>query len=258
MLAIVLAMAMSTSGQAEPAMAPVTVQVAPRQPGAVEQLLQQALVFARTGQNGQALALLDQMALEATNRVSKEKGPVYCAHSSAEAEGYLARAKADSQTVRLFQPSMCDVLFLRAYVLINLHRLPEATEQLRQLLALEPDFPHYQNEYASALRQAGDLDAALAVYRHAVEIAAPVKEYSLYQAAALRGIGFVLTERGDLDGAEKAYQQSLELASGHPIALQELAYIARLRATGVKTPPQTMESNINPAEVSMPDRKQPR
>ena len=256
MLAIVMAMAMAAGVQAEPAVAPATVQGAPDQPDAVDQLIQQALVDVRAGRNAEALALLDQMAVEVSNKVANEKGPVFCAHSSAEAKGYLARAKPDSPTVRLLKPSLCSVLFTRAYVLVNLHRLPEATEQLRQLLALEPDFPHYQIEYASALREAGDLDAALGVYRHAAELAAPVKEYALDHAAALRGIGFVLTERGDLDGAEKAYRQSLELAPAHPIALNELTYIARLRATGVKVSPQTVESSTIPAKVSMPVKKQ--
>ena len=185
--------------------------------------------------------------------MGREKGPVFCAHSSAEAKGYLARSTPGSPPVQVLRPSLCEVLFLRAYVLGNLHRTSEATEQLRQLVALEPDFPHYQVEYGAALRESGDMDGAMAAYRRAVEIAAPVKEYALDQAGGLRGIGFVLTERGDLDGAEKAYRQSLELAPGHPLAMHELAYIAQLRAKGAKSPGQTFESNAIPDQVHLPD-----
>ena len=159
------------------------------------------------------------------------------------------RAAKNGPSAILIPSSDCSVLFMRAYVLENLHRLPEAVAQLRALIDLEPDFPHVWVEYAAALRQTGDLKTALATYRHAADLAATRKNYALDQAAALRGVGYVLTEQNDLDGAEEAYRQSLALAPGHPVALNELNYIAKLRATGTKTQSQTMESNIDPAKV---------
>ena len=210
----------------------------------------------RAGRNAEAFGYIDPMAAAVTSRIRDMSVPVFCAHSGAEAKGYfLAYSTPGSPTVRVMNARNCDVLFLRAYVLENLHRLPEAIEQLRQLIVLEPDFPHYQVEYGVALRQRGDLDGSLAAYRRAVDLAASVKEYALDQAAALRGIGFILTERGDLDGAEKAYRQSLELAPGHPVATNELAYIAHLRAGAGKRPAQTLESNINPATMAVPDKQ---
>lgn len=249
MLAMVAAMLALAAAQGEPVTAPANGLATSGQPDEVDHLIQKAVADARAGNNAKALAYLDPMAMAITDRVKKEQDLVFCAQSEAEAKGYLARATAASPNVQFMPSRMCEILFLRAYVLINLHRLPEALDQLRQLIALEPDYPHYLVEYGSALREARELDAALKVYRRAVEIAAPIKEYTLDQAAAWRGVGFVLTEQGDLNGAEEAYRKSLMLAPGHPIAVNEMAYIARLRKTGSKAPPQTVESSPNPADV---------
>jgi Flp pilus assembly protein TadD len=260
MLISVMAMLMAagTPTAAEPATVSASgaAPAASGQPDEVDQLLQQTVSDVRAGHNAEALVYLDPMAGAVTNRISREKDPTYCAHSSAEAKIYLARATPASPTVHLVQPRLCMVLFLRAYALENLHRLPEAIEQLRQLIVLEPEFPHFQVEYGAALRQAGNMVGALTAYRRAVEIAAPVKDYAPDQAAALRGIGMVLTEQGDLDGAEKAYHESLALMPGHPVALHELAYIAHLRATGTKAPQQTVESSTNPAILPVPGKMQ--
>jgi len=221
-------------------------------PDSLAQQVGQAYSDIKAGRNNEALAKIGPLAAAVTARLHEVPGPVYCARSAGEADIYKTQAMPNSSAVKFVKSQLCDVLFLHAYVLVNLHRTPEAIAQLRSLIALEPAFPHYQVEYGSALREVGDLDGALAAYRRAVELAAPVKDYALDQAGGLRGIGFVLTERGDLDGAEKAYRQSLELAPGHPVAVNELGYIARLRSGGARTQAQTVESNSDPAKAALP------
>jgi tetratricopeptide (TPR) repeat protein len=218
-------------------------------PDQTDRIITAIMAQVHAGQNEVALAALEPLAAEVNARRAKFKGAAYCAQSQADGLVILMRAAKNGQAAIVIPPSDCAVLFLRGYVLENLHRLPEAVAQLRALIDLEPDFPHVWVEYAAAQRQTGDLSAALASYRHAADLAAANKAYALDQAAALRGIGYVLTERNDLDGAEEAYRQSLALAPGHPIALNELNYIAGLRQTGTKTQSQTMESNIDPAKV---------
>jgi len=242
----ILLIALTATGVVSgPVATPAAAQQADGHRDAVDELIQHAIDDARAGRNAEAMANLDPMALAVTNRISEAKGPVYCARSEAEAKGYQARATPASPDVQFAPARLCDILFIRAYVLENLQRLPEAVEQLRQVVALEPDLPHFQVEYASALRQSGDVASALTVYRQALQIATPNKEYSLDRAAALRGIGFILTEQGDLDGAEKVYRQSLELTPNNPIALNELGYIAHLRAKGQKAPARVVETTID-------------
>ncbi len=218
-------------------------------PDQTDQIIKAVMAQVRAGQNDVALAALDPLAAEVNARRAKFKGAAYCPQSQADGLLFLMRAAKNGPSAILIPSSDCSVLFMRAYVLENLHRLPEAVAQLRALIDLEPDFPHVWVEYAAALRQTGDLKTALATYRHAANLAATRKNYALDQAAALRGVGYVLTEQNDLDGAEEAYRQSLALAPGHQVALNELNYIAKLRATGTKTQSQTMESNIDPAKV---------
>jgi tetratricopeptide (TPR) repeat protein len=56
------------------------------------------------------------------------------------------------------------------------------------------------------------------------------------RAILLRGRGFALIELGRLDDAEQAYRESLMIEPNNPRALQELTYIARLRAGGPMAP----------------------
>jgi len=56
------------------------------------------------------------------------------------------------------------------------------------------------------------------------------------RARLFRGRGFALTELRRLDDAEVAYRNSLKLAPNNPGALNELAYIAQLRAGGQAEP----------------------
>jgi tetratricopeptide (TPR) repeat protein len=58
----------------------------------------------------------------------------------------------------------------------------------------------------------------------------------------LRGRGFMLVEMGRLDEGEAAYREALKLDPADARALNELRYIARLRAGGPKTPAQVLTS----------------
>lgn len=223
----------------------------------VDATVRAAIEQVRAGQNAVALAALDPLADEINQKVAHSDTRYFCAYDTTAMLIGLALGAKDKVTTVALRSTDCDVLFLRGYVLENLNRLPEALAQLRVLLTLAPDNPHFQVEYAAAQRQSGDLSGALASYRHAIELAARDKRHAFDQAAALRGVGYILTEDNDLDGAEEAYRQSLALAPGHPVALNELNYIARLRAKGTKTKGQTLESNVDPAKAKMPIETHP-
>ena len=54
------------------------------------------------------------------------------------------------------------------------------------------------------------------------------------------------------------YKQSLELVAGHRIATKDLAYIARLRTTGVRRQPQSVENTNSAAAVPTSGKQPPR
>lgn len=67
------------------------------------------------------------------------------------------------------------------------------------------------------------------------------------QTRLLRGRGFALVEMGRLDEGEAAYREVLKLDPGNARALNELTYIARLRAGGPKAPVEVLTSPQTPA-----------
>jgi tetratricopeptide (TPR) repeat protein len=72
----------------------------------------------------------------------------------------------------------------------------------------------------------------------------------LAKARMDRGRGLALTELGRLDEAEAAYEESLQNEPGNAHALNELKYIARLRAGGRPTPTTLLHVLPAPAESS--------
>jgi tetratricopeptide (TPR) repeat protein len=70
------------------------------------------------------------------------------------------------------------------------------------------------------------------------------------RALLYRNRGFALVELGRLDDGTTSYQESLKLEPGNPIATRELAYIARLRAGGVRAP---TEQILPPAPPPQPN-----
>lgn len=68
----------------------------------------------------------------------------------------------------------------------------------------------------------------------------------------LRGRGFMLVEMDRLDEGEAAYREALKLDPADARALNELRYIARLRAGGPKTPAQVLTSPGPPAPPQEP------
>lgn len=68
----------------------------------------------------------------------------------------------------------------------------------------------------------------------------------------LRGRGFALVEMDRLDEGEAAYREALKLDPADARAMNELAYIARLRAGGPKAPAQLFTSPKAPAPQPPP------
>ena len=103
-----------------------------------------------------------------------------------------------------------------------------AVPVLRRGLAMEPMEPTLVTEAASALSQLKRFDEALDLCDERLKHDDTLDKRN--HARLLRSRGTALEGEGRLDEAEAAYQASLQVEPGNAIALNELSYIAHLRA----------------------------
>lgn len=206
----------------------------------------QAMAALRSGHNEEVLAITQPAFDRQLEREKDSSRLWFCGHGTAETLLYAAMGAKDHKAATVLLPDACDALFLRAYALINLQRLPEARSQLETLTRMAPFFSQYAVEYAFSVRASGDLDRALELYRNAAELASAKltgQEEKHERATALRGVGFILTEKGDLDGAEKSYRDSLKDEPDSEVARHELTYIAQLKSGGKRQPTQVVDQS---------------
>lgn len=126
----------------------------------------------------------------------------------------------------------CWALFAKGFALIDLRRGSEAEPFLRRASAMAPDNAHFLNEYAEWHKSARQWQTSYDLFAKSAAMAdaQPADERAKRHARALRGMGFNLIELGRLDDAEAKFNESLKLESGNRNAVNELKYIAELRA----------------------------
>ncbi len=144
-------------------------------------------------------------------------------------------AKPGEKTAASWQPWPYPHAFLLigSYYTEN-EKWSDALPVLQKGLDLAPLDPDLVTETALTLDQFKHFDEALALCDRALaeNTTMTVKN----RARVMRCRGFALSELDRLDEAEKAYQDSLTLQPGNPTALNELKYLANLRAGKGKTP----------------------
>ncbi|MFO0840975.1 MAG: tetratricopeptide repeat protein [Gemmataceae bacterium] len=101
-------------------------------------------------------------------------------------------------------------------------RTEEAVGYFRATVALRPESPGVHYNLGNALRERGDLAAAVACYRQALALD---RDY----ASAHVNLGFVLSKQGDRDGAAAHFRQALELAPKHALARTHLGALLAQR-----------------------------
>lgn len=119
----------------------------------------------------------------------------------------------------------------QAYIAGARGELDKALGLLERVEALSPFNPGAFVERGYVLKRLGRSQEALESYRRAYALSQGFESARASAPAALRGIGFALTELGDLKGARKAYEDSLKLDPGNETALHELDYIRSLEAS---------------------------
>lgn len=135
-----------------------------------------------------------------------------------EKDGF-AKASAIYRGVIKEDPTVIDAWFAFGNLYAKNRRYREAIEQFSRALALKPDYDLAVINLATAYRNLGNDEAALAGYERYLTID-PKDPYVRYQ------IGEIHLDRGDIAKAEAAFNKALELDSGVAQARTALAVIA--------------------------------
>lgn len=141
-------------------------------------------------------------------------------------------------------PYAVAAFYLGSY-LNEVRRYDEALAALDLGLEAAPNSPVLTSERDAALMGLRRWDDVLASARRGLDIPnlAPSD-----RARLLRNLGYALTELKRLDEAQQAYEDSLQLDPGNALALNELRYLAQLRAGGPHSPPgQLFRPNAPPS-----------
>lgn len=152
----------------------------------------------------------------------------------------------DERSVKAVQNPYPTIAFMLGSYYVEVGRIDDAVRVLDAGIALPDMFgtrtsvANLMNERAAALNKAERFSEALEGYEAVLERSG-IADWQ--RAAALRGRGFVHIELGQLDDAEQSYQESLVHEPDNAIALNELEYIAHLRAGGETVAGQTVMPN---------------
>ncbi|MFV3129457.1 tetratricopeptide repeat protein [Niveispirillum sp. KHB5.9] len=126
--------------------------------------------------------------------------------------GDLVGAEALYRDILVAVPGLADVHYLLGMALLGQGKAPVAVKALRMALRLKPGAGEWWFNLGTALRQAGEGEAALDAFATAADRYAgePAR-----RADALAESGALLAARGDGAGAERMLREALSLAPGH-------------------------------------------
>jgi tetratricopeptide (TPR) repeat protein len=161
----------------------------------------------------------------------------------------LVTAASDGRNAVVIDAQYSDAIYMRAYCLVELGRVPEAAQALQRALEIIPDDVAYSCELGNIMQERREWAPSLEIYRRALAnvdaldstgafngtpeypTGLPILGLTLtdWRRRAMRGVGFSLIEVGDLDGAETMFRRVLEIDPNDERALSELAFIAERR-----------------------------
>lgn len=194
-------------------------------------LLKQGIDAVKAGHPADAIVIFEKIDAYYSGTSSSGQKP-YCSHSAPESLIYLTKSAAEHVSSRIVPSVWCDAIYFKAYSLIELNRMEEASAALDHALELAPDNPQYLNEKGELLTRARRWNEAKTVFNQAekdhVYSSSPADGVAL-ASRACRGLGFVLTEEKKLDEAEANYHRCLGLDANDEKSKNELRYIQQLR-----------------------------
>jgi tetratricopeptide (TPR) repeat protein len=145
---------------------------------------------------------------------------------------YTAHMQGSGSQRKIFwvPPSYSRGYYLLAMIYMECGQVQEALEALDQGLQLEPDHPQLMNEKAYIFQKTNRPADAFLLFQRAAT-ARPNWTPNYIRARTLRGLGVTLVDFGRFEDAEALLKSSLEIEPNNPLALSELDYIAKLRAS---------------------------
>ena len=197
------------------------------EPRPVLELAKEALV---AGKPNEALAFVEPLIVKAEASEAKDPDAMCPGKAVAILGAFLAQQ--DPRIVITAGDDWCEAMLLKGYALVELKRFDPAVAVLEKLVSHDRTNPNYLAEYAFALQSAGQLEKSFKVYEKVEDAAGKLNDKAArrrWRAVALRGMGYIYSDRRQWDEAAKAYKQSLKLEPGNKIALGELDYIERNR-----------------------------
>ncbi|MDO7842680.1 tetratricopeptide repeat protein [Sphingomonas immobilis] len=193
--------------------------------------LMEAAQLVKAGKPEAALPILDASLAGFAKDYAGEKRRIYCGNAPTETIVYMLGAAKDKADAVAIKPDWCEALFLKAFALVDLGRLPEARTLLERAVAMAPMHAHYLNELAYNYTQTREWPRALELYESAISAAEiGAKEARIEEKGrGYRGVGFVRVEQGKWDEAKTAYDETLKLDPNDAKSKGELRYIAENR-----------------------------
>jgi tetratricopeptide (TPR) repeat protein len=188
----------------------------------------------QAGKAGEALTYFERVAADYDGKFNDPKVKYYSARTMPETLLYATQTAAqDGAKGVVIAANWGYAHYLKGYVLIELHRLPEAKAALSRAVALSPQNAQFLGELGHIYELEKNWPQALQLYQRAESGAkefSPANARNAELARAWRGQGYVLVELKRWDEAEQRYRQCLELNKDDTRAQQELLYIQRQKA----------------------------
>jgi tetratricopeptide (TPR) repeat protein len=204
---------------------------------AARRRIDEADALIQAGRSEAALPILDAVLAGFAERYPAGRTRYYVARTDAESTHYLVLSLLGPEPGKtgasVLRNDWSYAWYRKGYALMELQRPTEARAALDQALALSPANALVLIERAEASTVERDWSAAMSFFREAEAASefSPEEHARAERAQALRGQAFVFIEVGRLDEARKVLEACLELDRNDKRAQEELAYIAKLRAT---------------------------
>ena len=191
----------------------------------------------QTGKATEALEkFINPTIAEFQLQFGNSKQRVYCSNGAVETLMYLTQAAGDNVNAIAVDAGYAYAYYMRGYIMVEQHDVPQAIESLFKAVELSPKNPQFLCELANIYQDRREWAKAMELYERAAG-SAPILETdgdTFFQRRAMRGKAFILVELQKLDEAEKLYRRCLELDPKDSSATNELQYIAGLRAKNPK------------------------